>query len=271
MAPGRRKLLTPEREQRILQLLGDKGMTIVELSGELQVSEATVRRDLDSLHGQGKVQRVHGGAIRTQFPRVEPVFSQKASLHAREKEAIAACAASLVGDAETIYLDGGSTVQGLVRHLASLKGLTVITNSLPVAAELMESPHRLILVGGECRPISRTLVGPLTAPLIGMLHFDKAFMGTIGLEIGTGASTTDPNEAFTKEQAMCRADKVILLADSSKIGIPAFARSGTIADIDVLITDRHLSQRHRKELEERGIQVVIAETHHPEPRRKPRT
>lgn len=256
---ARRKLLTPEREQLILQLLGDKGMTIVGLSQEIGVSEATVRRDLDSLDTQGKVVRVHGGAMRAAFPRIEPGFSQKVSLHAGEKAAIAARAAELVSDAETIYLDGGSTVFGLARHLAGRQRLTIVTNSLTAAFELMDSPHRLILVGGECRPISRSLVGPLTAPVIEMLHIDKAFMGTIGFTVEEGASTTDPNEAFTKELVMKRATKVIVLADSSKIGVPAFARNGTIADIDILVTDRQLSRRHRKALEERGIEVLIAD------------
>jgi DeoR/GlpR family transcriptional regulator of sugar metabolism len=256
---GHRKLLTPEREQMILQLLGDKGMTIVELSQGIGVSEATVRRDLDSLDAQGKVVRVHGGAMRAAFPRIEPGFSQKASLHAAEKAAIAARAAMLINDGETIYLDGGSTVLGLVRHLAGKKGLTIVTNSLTAAFELMDSPHRLIMVGGECRPISRALVGPLTAPVIGMLHIDKAFMGTIGLTIEEGSSTTDPNEAFTKEQAMKRAKKVIVLADSSKIGVPAFARNGSIADIDILVTDHQLSKRLRKALEDCGIDVLIAD------------
>lgn len=254
-----RKLLTPEREQLILQLLGDKGMTIAELSQEIGVSEATVRRDLDSLAVQGKVVRVHGGAMRVAFPRIEPGFSQKASLHADEKASIATRAAALIMDGETIYLDGGSTVFGLVRHLAGKQRLTIVTNSLTAAFELMDSPHRLILVGGECRPISRSLVGPLTAPVIGMLHIDKAFMGTIGFTVNDGASTTDPNEAFTKEQAMKRAEQVVVLADSSKIGVPAFARNGTIADIDILVTDRQLSKRQRKALEEHGIEVLIAD------------
>jgi len=253
-----RKLLAPEREQMILQLLGETGKTITELSLGIGVSEATVRRDLDSLDAQGKVTRVHGGAVRAQFPRTEPVFSQKASLHAVEKEDIARHAAGMVCDHETIYLDGGSTVQAMAKHLSGRRSLTIVTNSLTAVFELLDSPHKVIITGGELRSISRTLVGPLTARIIGSLHIDKAFMGTIGLTADEGASTTDPNEAFTKETAMSRADKVVLLADSSKVGVPSFSRSGTLEDIDILVTDRGISKTHRKALEEKGIEIAIA-------------
>ena len=253
---GQRKLLPQERETLILQALGAGMRTIVGLSEELGVSEATVRRDLDSLEDQGKVRRVHGGAMRVKFPRTEPVFDQKSALHSIEKKHIAEAALEFIEDGDTIYLDGGSTIAGLAKLLERRSNLTIVTNSLIAASSLMESSHHLILVGGEFRSLSRTMVGPLTAKIIESISISKAFMGTIGFTIEDGISTTDPNEAYTKEIVMNRAEKVFLLVDSSKIGTPSFAVSGRTDDIDVLITDPGISAEAVKALMEKSIEIV---------------
>ena len=133
-----RKLLSPEREELILAALGDGVRTIAELANELQVSEATVRRDLQSLESQGKAQRVHGGAVRVEGGRGEPLFHEKTTLRTADKERIAERALALIDDDDSIYLDGGSTVLALARKLSARRRLTVVTNSLMAAAELME-------------------------------------------------------------------------------------------------------------------------------------
>ncbi len=255
MTIEKRKLLSPERERLILQALGDKVCRIDELSETLEVSDATVRRDLQSLEEQGKVRRVHGGAIRVKFPRAEPLFEEKASLNPGEKSSIAEKALELIQDSDIVYLDGGSTIQALAGMLGSKKNLTVITNSLMAAADLMESGHKLILVGGEFRALSRTLVGSLTSHIINSLYIDKAFLGTIGFTVEDGISTTDSNEAFTKELIMKRSNKVIVLADSSKIGTTSFAVSGTPSDIDILITDAGIPKNVIEQLNKKNIKV----------------
>jgi DeoR/GlpR family transcriptional regulator of sugar metabolism len=103
------------------------------------------------------------------------------------------------------------------------------------------------------------LVGPLTGKILEALHFDKAFMGTIGLTPGGGMSTTDPNEAYTKEVVMKRARKVILLADSSKLGIDSFAASGSVRDIDVIVTDSRISAACRRAFTKLGVKVVTSD------------
>ncbi len=251
-----RKLLSAERERLILQALADGVRTITELSNSLHVSEATVRRDLQSLEDQGKAQRVHGGAIQVRFPKIEPVFNEKASFHASEKKGIAELALELIDDNDVIYLDGGSTIQALARRLGARKNLTVVTNSMKAAAELMETGHRLILIGGEFRALSQTLVGPMTAKILESLHIGKAFLGTIGFTVEQGISTTDPNEAFTKEMVMKRAEKVILLMDSSKIGNPSLAVSGHIEDIDIIITDNNIPDAVVRQLKKKNINVI---------------
>ncbi len=257
MGNVKRKLLSPEREKLILQALGDEVRTISELTDGLGVSEATVRRDLQSLEEKGKVRRVHGGAVRTKFPRTEPIFAEKAAFHAEEKNHIAELALNYIENNDTICLDGGSTVLGLAQKLDRRSSLNVVTNSMMAVASLMEnSSHKLVIIGGEFRPISRTLVGPLTTTIINSLHIDTAFLGTIGFTVEDGISTTDPNEAYTKELIMKRAKKVVVLADSSKIGTASFVTSGSIDDIDVLITDAGISSEMEAMIKDKGIEVV---------------
>ena len=253
----RRKLLTPERERLIFNALEGGAKTIFELSESLEVSEATIRRDLLSLEAQGKIRRVHGGAALLKFPLHEPVFTEKASINRLEKESIARLALGFIDDSDTIYIDGGSTALELAKSLGEKNNLTVVTNSLMAAAELMESHHKLIIVGGEFRHLSRTLVGPLTAQTLNALKIGKAFLGTIGFDAIDGISTTDPNEAFTKELVMRRSDKVFVLADSTKFTKSSLALSGTLDDIDVVITDAKISQKALKALKTRKIEVVF--------------
>lgn len=258
MAGHVHKLLIAEREQMILQLLRESEvMSVSSLSSRLQISEATVRRDLQSMQERGLLKRVHGGASIVEGMRLdEPVFSDKEALFLEEKRRIAEGASQMICDHDTIYLDGGSTVLTLARMLEVRKDLTIVTNSLMAASLLQESGHHLFLTGGEFRGISRTLVGPLTASILETLTFDKAFMGTIGFSLETGMTTTDANEAYTKRLAMQRSREVFLLADHSKLGAQSFCRCGGVEDLDVLITDE-IEEGMRDVLEERGVQVRV--------------
>ena len=253
------RLLTAEREQAILRLLHKRRvMSVSALSSALNVSEATIRRDLQSMHERRLLQRIRGGAARNGLARVEPVFSDKESQNTAEKERIARRALDLIEDHDTIYLDGGSTVLALARLLDVRDDLTIVTNSLMAAGVLMTSRHRLILSGGEFRALSRTLVGPLTSPVIRSLTVDKAFMGTIGFTIPDGMTTTDPGEAYTKEQIMERSHQVILLVDSSKLGVDSFARSDDMADLDAVVTDA-ASADFQKRLGDHTVTLIKAE------------
>ena len=146
MVPERkRKLLSTERETLICRSLSEGVKTISELSNELRVSEATVRRDLETLEANGKLRRVHGGAELLRQHQ-EPVYEEKASRNAAEKAYIAEKAVSFIKESDTIFLDGGSTVLELAKMLERFHDLTVVTNSLMAASALMERNFRLILV-----------------------------------------------------------------------------------------------------------------------------
>jgi len=252
--------LAPERQERMRAFIRERGVARVdEICKTLRVSPATTRRDLEQLEASGHIRRVHGGAVSVESRLEEPLFDDKASLQSREKRAIARAALALIKAGDSIYLDGGSTVLELARLLRERTNLTVVTNSLRAASELSGQGPRVILIGGELRRLSQTLVGPLTRHLLGDLRVDRAFMGTIGLTAKDGLTTTDTNEAFTKIEVIRRAAEVVLLADHEKIGKVSFVNAGRLEDLDVLVTDRKADKTFLKEARAQGVRVVTAE------------
>jgi DeoR/GlpR family transcriptional regulator of sugar metabolism len=251
--------LAAERQEAIGRILRERHVARVdELSRELRVSGATIRRDLAEMDLRGQVRRVHGGAVGLDGRLEEPMFEDKAAIAAREKQQIAEAALEYVKPRESVFLDGGSTVLALARLLTGHTDLTVVTNSLRVAGALSGAGPRLILTGGELRRLSQTFVGPLTAPLINQIHVDTAFMGTIGLSATDGMTTTDPKEAYTKDAAISRAQQVVLLADGSKLGKVSFVKFGTLPKINVLITDAGAARTEWQKFKKLGIQVIVA-------------
>ncbi len=251
--------LAPQRREHIRLLVRETGFARVEdLRRELKVSVATIRRDLEILEEEGKVRRVHGGAVSMESRLDEAVFDDKTSQFTKEKRAIAEEAFQLIGQEESLFLDGGSTTLCLARLLKERKDLTVVTNSLRAAAELADSGPRVILTGGELRRISQTMVGPLTSAVLSKVRVDKAFMGTMGFCLKNGLTTTDPNEAFVKNLVVEQATKVVLLADSSKAEKVSFARVSDWDKVDILISDTMLPNEFSKTLPKLGVKTQLA-------------
>lgn len=244
------------RQENMAALLRERGVARVpELVEAFAVSPATVRRDLEVLEEQGRIRRVHGGAVALESRLEEPLFDDKTAIAAREKRRIAEFACARIERSDTVYLDGGSTVLELARLLVDRTDITVVTNSLRAAIELSGRGPRLILVGGELRRLSQTTVGPLTRPVIDVLRTDKAFMGTMGLSWPEGLTTSDPGEAYTKELAMRHATHVFVLADHQKAGKALFARAGDPQLVQTLITDERFPDALAKTLKQNGWQV----------------
>lgn len=253
------KELAPSRVDRLRAILRETRVVRVdELCNQLGVSPATVRRDLEELEKLGDLRRVHGGAVSEQIRQDEPGFEDKASVAAEQKRRIAQAALGFIEQTDTVYLDGGSTILELARLLRERARMTVVTNSLRAAMELAGGGPRLILIGGELRRLSQTLVGPLTRPVLSELTIDKAFMGTLGLTLEDGPTTTEPAEAFTKELVMNHAREVYLLADRGKVGKASFVRCGGWKKVGTLITDRGVDRGFARELARRGIKIVRA-------------
>lgn len=248
--------LAPKRHEQILRILREEGAVRFDaLTRTLRVSPATIRRDLEELESRGELRRVHGGAVPLGRSLDEPHFDEKTVEMEKEKNRIAQAAADTVQSGETIYLDGGSTLFALARHLRSREDITVVTNSVRAAMELAGTGPNLILTGGTLRRRSQTLVGPLTSGILQELHVDTAFMGTMGITIKEGLTTTEPGEAFTKKLAIAAARNVTLLCDSSKFGKISFAFFGAVNEVHRIITDTGLGEETAQRYEKLGVTV----------------
>jgi DeoR/GlpR family transcriptional regulator of sugar metabolism len=249
----------PERRERVKQIVKSRHAVRVEdLREELGVSTATIRRDLHELEEEGELRRVHGGAISIEATAIEARFEAKAATNPIEKQRIAERAAEMVEADAKIYLDAGSTCLELAKLLAHRTDITVVTNSLPAINELAGAGPRLIVIGGELRPLSQALVGPLSTPVLDQLYLDHAFVGTFSLSLDAGMTTTDPAEAFTKEHVLTRSREVVLLVDGSKLGTRSFAQAGRLDQLDVVITDIALGEEASATFEHAGVRVLVA-------------
>ncbi len=250
--------LAEARWRKLRGLLRARGiLRVEELAAELDVSAATIRRDLAALETAGELRRIHGGAIAPDEREEEPLFDDKTAMAVAEKARIAEAAFALIRPRDIIYLDGGSTILALARLLTSHTKLTVVTNSLRVAQVFSNGGPRMILTGGEHRLLSQTFVGPLTRAVLDLMHLDIAFMGTIGISAETGMTTTDPAEAYTKEQAMSRAARRVLLADSSKFNKTSFVRFGLITALTSVISDKQMPPAQRKAFQRNGVETIL--------------
>ena len=251
--------LAAARRERLGDIVDSRrAVRLEELSATLGVSPATVRRDLNELAASGRLRRVHGGAVTIAHRLDEPQFDVKAMAAAAQKARIAARAVELLAPDDTVYLDSGSSVLAVARLLHGWDRLTVVTNSLPVANELLGRGPRLILVGGELRERSQAMVGPLTRRLLDDIHVDRALIGTFAFSLEDGMTTTDPGEAYTKELVLGRAREVILLADSGKYGTRSLVHAGRLDAVDVLVTDDGIDDRAARNLGRLGIKVIKA-------------
>ena len=248
--------LAEERFRKIRSFLKENGVVSVDvLCEELGVSAATVRRDLAELDKRGQIRRVHGGAVNVEERLDENVFDDKTMIVPDQKNAIAQAALKLISPNDSIYLDGGSTILALARLLTDMTKLTVVTNSLRVATTLSSAGPRMIVVGGEFRRISQTIVGAITRPMLEQLHVNTAFIGTMGLRDGV-MTTTDPAEALTKEIVISKAKNIIVLADSTKLSKDSFVRFGDLEKGMKLVTDSGISGADRDSFTKRGITVI---------------
>jgi DeoR family transcriptional regulator, aga operon transcriptional repressor len=274
-----RQMSRYERWNRLLELVAEHGhVEVSDVAHALDVSEATIRRDLDQLAGQRMVTRTRGGATgSTQLAHELPLL-YKLARHAPEKQRIGQAAAALIAGDATIALNGGTTTIEVARALVSrgdlgdrpgpgagpaglggATSLTVVTNALSVANELAIRPQvKLVVTGGVARPESSELIGPLATYVLNDLLFDWAFLGVDGLEPVAGATAHHEGEASINRLMAQRAQHVAIVADSSKLGRRTFARVCDVDDIDVLITDADDDVPAVAALADKGIRIISA-------------
>ena len=251
-----------ERQHAIATLVTERGrLAVTAVAEEFGVTTETVRRDLALLERAGMVRRVHGGAVPAgALTLVETGLGERHGTRTEAKRAIAAAALSLLPAADgSVLLDGGSTTAALADVLPSDRRLYVATNSVPIAARLSASPGvTLHVLGGRVRGITQTAVGDATVRALCDLRLDVVFLGTNGISPGHGFSTPDEAEAATKRAMVRAAQRVIVLADSSKLGREHLVRFAAVEDVDALVTDTEADPGVVAELETTGIEVLIA-------------
>ena len=248
-----------DRRNQIIDMINrQRTVKNSELMERFGISIETVRRDLEYLENQGYLRRVYGGAVVNLSLSSEPEYASRSQARSEEKLAIAAEAARLVQDHDSIYMGVGTTVQAMARFLRNVQELTVFTNALRTAVELSELPGcAVILSGGRVRPKELAVSGFPAEENLSRFNVDKAFIGIGGI---TEAGVTDfhMDEASIHRQLIANARQAIVLADSEKLGTRAVVNVCALEQVDMIITDSGAPKHLVKELEQAGVRVVIA-------------
>jgi DeoR/GlpR family transcriptional regulator of sugar metabolism len=255
-------MLATQRQRLITEEVRRRGaVRVSELRKLLNVSDMTVRRDLEALAVAGVLEKVHGGATARALPSSdEPGFEAKSHRQLEEKEAIAIRAAALVSAGQAIALTAGTTTWRLAHHILQVPNLTVVTNSPPVADVLHREgrPDLTVVLTGGVRTPSDALVGPVAVTTLRSLHVDILFMGVHGMSADGGFTTPNLLEAETNRALVASAERVVVTADHTKWGVRGLSRMATLEDVDIVVSDGGLSPEARTTLEEADVKVVLA-------------
>ena len=248
------------RQEEILKEIDEKGyVNVVDLCETHNVSTVTIRKDLNLLENEKLLHRTHGGASKQPIYAFERDVNDKEGLQVEQKKQIAKEALKFISDYDYIILGSGSNIHYLSRIITGFQKLTVITPSLKVSLELTkETKIDTIQLGGDVRNSSTSVVGPIAESILGQFSCNKLFLGTDGLHLDFGLSTSNALEAHLNQAMIEVAEQVIVLADSTKMNVRGFGKICNLDKIDVLITDEGIDIETKTKLEELGIEVVIA-------------
>lgn len=248
-----------ERQQQILDLIRDQSrITLSEISDNFGVSEITIRRDVKMLEDMGAVQRTHGGVVYyVELDDQAPVVKRQLT-HQDAKIRIARYTASLVKDGDSIFLGSGSTASYVAQYLKNHKRLTVTTNAVTVIQELATQEHiNLIVLGGMLRPSELSMIGHITEQALREVRVDKVIVGMRGIDLTAGLTSDYLPEVMTDRAIMDMSGKVVIVADSSKIGHIASAYVAPIERMTTLITDSQADPAFIQHLKNRNIEVNL--------------
>jgi DeoR family transcriptional regulator of aga operon len=257
-----------ERLNTLLESLAEKGaIDVDELAEQLHVSAATIRRDLDHLGKQQLLTRTRGGAVANAVSYDLPL-RYKTARFASEKQRIAQAAATLVRRGMVIGMNGGTTISEVARTLATRPELsaehgepafTLVTNALNIANELLvRSRMKVVVTGGVVRPQSFELVGPLGGGILREVTLDLAQLGVDAIDVVLGAAAHHEGEAAMNSLMVARAKRVVIIADSSKLGSHAFARICPIERVEILVTDANVDPAQAQAFRVAGVKVIVA-------------
>lgn len=252
-------LLNEERRRAILNTLNRDGRVLVkDLAEEFQISQITIRKDLEVLQGRGLLHRTHGGALTPPSGALsDPSVQEKEKLHRAEKMRIAQAAVRLVEEGQSILLDSGTTTMAIARALRHFRTLTVITNAINIAAELANTEIEVILTGGTVRKNSFSLVGYLAEETLRHLSADTLFLGVDGFETRLGLSTPNLQEASVNRVMVEISQRVVAVCDSSKFGRRSLSTIVPPNAIHHVITDKKITKTDIQNLKDAGVAVTL--------------
>lgn len=254
-------MLAIERRNAILEKLQvERRVVVSELSDLYDVSEETIRRDLDKLENDGYAIKSYGGAVLNENSNLDLPFNVRKNRNVLGKQKIAALVSEMIRDGENIMLDASSTAVAIAKTIKNKKDLTVITNSLEIALELIEAPGcNVISTGGQATGSSFALVGSVTDKTIRSYYVDKAIVSCKGIDMYAGFTESDERHANNKSSMFYMAKTKILAVDSSKFNKIAFAKIGDLKEISVIVTDKKPEEEWLSALAEAGVECVFPE------------
>jgi DeoR/GlpR family transcriptional regulator of sugar metabolism len=260
---GGRRVLASVRRNALVQVIErDGSITVSDMAAQLQVSEMTIRRDLDQLAEAGLVSRDHGGAtgvaVRSPVDRDEPAFDLRGRTNNAAKTAIGRAAAKLVKPGDTIGIDTGSTTHCLAEALLPMAGLRIFSSNLRTASMLAGGASPVYALGGLIRPRELSVYGPVTSTQLRTLWLDTVFIGISGL-IEHGLFDYSLEDSEIKRVFIERADQVVVLCDASKFGRHSLTLVAQLSNIHVLVTDRAPDDSLADMLDRAGVRIILAD------------
>jgi DeoR family transcriptional regulator, fructose operon transcriptional repressor len=253
-------LIPAQRRERIQEYLAThKIVSTADLCGLLDVSDATVRRDLEWLENEGLIERTHGGAILSERINLEQAYQQRAKRFPEEKRLIGALAASLIEDGDIVFINSGTTTTQIIRHIPSNTNVTIVTNNLISVLDLNEVDYEILLVGGEFQPKSHSVAGRFAVSNLSQIYANKAFIGVDGISLKHGYTVPSNAEAEVINLMLTRTQgAVYVVSDHSKWGVVSTFEVAPIQNITRLITDEGLDPVARASLAARSVEILIA-------------
>ena len=254
-------MLAIERRNAILEKLQvERRVVVSELSALYDVSEETIRRDLDKLENDGYAIKSYGGAVINENSNLDLPYNVRKNTNVLGKQKIAALISEMVHDGDNIMLDASSTAVAIAKAIKNKKDLTVITNSLEIALELIETPGcNVISTGGVATGSSFALVGSVTDKTIRSYYVDKAIISCKGIDMYAGFTESDERHANNKASMFYMAKTKILAIDSSKFDKIAFAKIGDLKEISKIVTDKKPEEEWLQKFEELGVECIFPE------------
>jgi DeoR family transcriptional regulator, fructose operon transcriptional repressor len=251
--------LLPDRWEKIIHFIESRGSASVEeISQALNISPATVRRDLARINQRGLITRTRGGAIPTQNIHIGPTLAQSRKINPEEKEQIGLAAAKLVENNDMLVFDGGYTTYQVAKHLQA-SNLQIVTNSFDIVQAVAHNKDiTIIMLGGQVNYPSGTTVGPVTEREMHEFCVDKAILGADAFSVENGLCSPSPQTAQTKKVMIRMAKEVILVADHSKLGCASLHRIAAVDDVSTLVTDDKTDPELLENFRHAGIEVIVA-------------